>query len=97
VSYPAMSALGQKQTLRHLRPMSALPPKADMDQSGCDVRFVPQLDSLAHAISQQRPHSPGTHRAGGVDEMPRKGRRLLLDLKSNRDVCFLGLGAGEFL
>jgi hypothetical protein len=21
--------------------MSALPPKADMDQSGCDVRFVP--------------------------------------------------------
>jgi len=22
--------------------MSALPPKADMDQSGCDVRFVPK-------------------------------------------------------
>src|SRR6516165_10971571 len=27
-----MSALGQKRTLRGVRPMSALPPKADMDQ-----------------------------------------------------------------
>jgi len=27
-----MSALGQKQTSRHLQPMSALPPKADMDR-----------------------------------------------------------------
>src|SRR6516165_10395634 len=26
--------------------MSALPPKADMDQSGCDVRFVPKADIL---------------------------------------------------
>jgi hypothetical protein len=26
----SMSALGQKQTLRHLQPMSALPPKADI-------------------------------------------------------------------
>jgi len=26
-----MSALGQKQTFTHRRPMSALPPKADMD------------------------------------------------------------------
>jgi len=24
--------------------MSALPPKADMDQPGCDVRFVPKAD-----------------------------------------------------
>ena len=24
--------------------MSALPPKADMDQQGCDVRFVPEAD-----------------------------------------------------
>ena len=24
--------------------MSALPPKADMDQHGCDVRFVPKAD-----------------------------------------------------
>ena len=27
-----------------VRAMSALPPKADMDQSGCDVRFVPEAD-----------------------------------------------------
>jgi hypothetical protein len=37
-----MSALGQKQTLASEQPMSALPPKADMDQHGCDVRFVPK-------------------------------------------------------
>jgi len=41
---PPMSALGQKQTLRHLQPMSALPPKADMVEHGCDVRFVPKAD-----------------------------------------------------
>jgi len=29
-SEPPMSALGQKQTLRHLQTMSALPPKADI-------------------------------------------------------------------
>ena len=39
-----MSALGQKQTLEHLRAMSALPPKADMDRHGHDVRFVPKAD-----------------------------------------------------
>jgi hypothetical protein len=26
--------------------MSAIPPKADMDQCGCDVRFVPKADRL---------------------------------------------------
>jgi hypothetical protein len=41
-----MSALGQKRTLRRLKPMSALPPKADMDQHGCDVRFVPIADMM---------------------------------------------------
>src|SRR5262249_44481583 len=39
-----MSALGQKRTSRPDERMSALPPKADMDQSGCDVRFVPKAD-----------------------------------------------------
>ena len=33
-----MSALGQKQTSRHLQPMSALPPIADIADSGLDVR-----------------------------------------------------------
>ena len=40
---PLMSALGQKRTFGDVRRMSALPPKADMDQWGCDVRFVPIL------------------------------------------------------
>ena len=39
-----MSALGQKQTLQSVRPMSALPPKADMNRHRCDVRFVPKAD-----------------------------------------------------
>jgi hypothetical protein len=39
-----MSVLGQKQTLGHVRAMSALPPKADIRQRTCDVRFVPKAD-----------------------------------------------------
>src|SRR5262245_46030257 len=39
-----MSALGQKQTLQHVRPMSALPPKADIGTQPRDVRFVPGRD-----------------------------------------------------
>ena len=40
----SMSALGHKQTSAHVRVMSALPPKADIDQHGRDVRFVPKAD-----------------------------------------------------
>jgi hypothetical protein len=36
--FSGQSALGQKQTSRHLQPMSALPPKADIADSGLDVR-----------------------------------------------------------
>src|SRR5262249_9354453 len=39
-----MSALGQKRTSEHVRVMSALPPKADMDQHGRNVRLVPKAD-----------------------------------------------------
>ena len=39
-----MSAMGQKQTSRHLQPMSALPPKADIRTQTRDVRFVPEAD-----------------------------------------------------
>jgi hypothetical protein len=41
---PLMSALGQKRTSEQVRMMSALPSKADMDQHGHDVRFVPKGD-----------------------------------------------------
>jgi hypothetical protein len=37
----SMSALGQKRTLRSVRRMSALPPKADIKSRIRDVRFVP--------------------------------------------------------
>jgi hypothetical protein len=39
-----MSALGQKQTLRLARLMSALPPKADIQLLDSHVRFVPEAD-----------------------------------------------------
>jgi hypothetical protein len=39
-----MSALGQKQTLRRVRAVSALPPKADIAGYDWDVRFVPEAD-----------------------------------------------------
>ena len=39
-----MSGLGQKQTSKCFRPMSALPPKADMVRHNRDVRFVPKAD-----------------------------------------------------
>jgi hypothetical protein len=45
---PLMSALGQKQTSRHLQPMSALPPKADIGTQSWNVRFVPIADILKH-------------------------------------------------
>jgi hypothetical protein len=35
---PLMSALGQKQTWKHVRVMSALPPKADIRQRDWNVR-----------------------------------------------------------
>jgi hypothetical protein len=38
---PLTSALGQKRTLGQVHVMSALPPKADMDQHSRNVRFVP--------------------------------------------------------
>ena len=43
-----MSVSGQKKrTLQSVRLMSALPPKADMDQHGFDVRYVPKADIQA--------------------------------------------------
>jgi hypothetical protein len=39
-----MSGLGQKRTLGRVRIMSAIPPKADMRQRNCDVRFGPLAD-----------------------------------------------------
>jgi hypothetical protein len=43
-----MSHMGQKQTLKRLRPTSALPPKADIVQPDANVRFVPKADILRY-------------------------------------------------
>ena len=43
---PLMSALGQKQTLQHVRTMSALPPKADIGSQPRNIHFVPFPDIL---------------------------------------------------
>ena len=48
-----MSALGQKQTLQSVRPMSALPPKADIGTQPRDVRFVPKADISSSIISSK--------------------------------------------
>ena len=50
---PLMSALGQKQTSRHLQPMSALPPIADIGTQSWNVRFVPKADIL-HCGKERR-------------------------------------------
>src|SRR5262249_2984224 len=45
----SMSALGHKRTLRLVRLMSALPPKADIGTRSWNVRFVPIADSCSAA------------------------------------------------
>ena len=41
---PPMSAMGHRRISRAVCRMSALPPKADIRQHNCDVRFVPKAD-----------------------------------------------------
>jgi len=45
-----MSALAQKQTLQSVKPMSALPPKADIAENDRHDRFVPKADICSAAI-----------------------------------------------
>ena len=46
---PLMSALGQKQTLQSVRPMSALPPKADI---GTQPRMSALCQKQTYAVQQ---------------------------------------------
>src|SRR5262249_24395754 len=81
-----MSALGQKQTSRHLQPMSALPPKADIGTQPLNVRFVPKrtkcnaakralLDRLVGAGEQRRP--PQRETAGSQIPLGRQATQQL--------------------
>jgi hypothetical protein len=48
-----MSALGHKRTFQQVRVMSALPPKADIAERSCHVRFVPISDNAPlHSATQ---------------------------------------------
>src|SRR5215470_15611910 len=63
----ATTASGQKQTSRHHSDtMSALPPKADIEQTSRDVRFVPiateRNAAKATAIRSPYQHGPGAER-----------------------------------
>ena len=55
-----MSALGQKRTLRLVRLMSALPPKADIAERDRNVPFVPKADIVQFDF---RPAAPTLPRA----------------------------------
>jgi hypothetical protein len=48
---PLMSALGQKRTFECVRVMSALPPKADIAERRCDLRFVPKADITSAVVT----------------------------------------------
>jgi len=50
-----MSALGHKRTSELICVMSALPPKADMDQHEFDVRYVP-ISDIGEAIRSPYQH-----------------------------------------
>jgi hypothetical protein len=50
-----MSALGQKQTSAHVRVLSASPPKADITQRCCHVRFVPKAHIRCAPAQRKNP------------------------------------------
>jgi hypothetical protein len=59
-----MSALGHKRTFRDFGPMSALPPKADIAERDCHVRFVLKADlclNLRNANKADGPDPPFGH------------------------------------
>ena len=64
-----MSALGQKQTSRHVRVMSVIPLKADIRQREWHVRYVPLAD-LRSAPTRRR--TAGLSHAGGKSQPPTK-------------------------
>jgi hypothetical protein len=68
---PLMSALGQKRTSEHVQSMSALPPKADMEQHGRNVRFVPKADIL-HCGIERRYSITSSARTRSVGGTPRE-------------------------
>src|SRR5215471_19990888 len=68
-----MSAMGQKRTLRGVRPMSAIPPKADIAESDWHVRFVPIPEKNATHVTRsaaRRNPSKGLTNTVGIGGHP---------------------------
>src|SRR5262249_19090279 len=61
-------ALGQKRTLSQIQMTSALPPKADVDRHGHDVRYVPKADPA----SQQKILRVARLRGRTFEQRPRR-------------------------
>jgi hypothetical protein len=80
-----MSALGQKQTLERIQSLSALPPKADMDHHGRDVRFVPIADMALTASRSLVPSDQPTL-CGADTRCPEAADNSAADLTIDDDV-----------
>ena len=65
VERPPMSALGQKRTFRNIGPMSALPPKADIDHHGWNVAAASDdhRDRFRNQVGCLRPEGTLYHAA----------------------------------
>src|SRR5262249_49298218 len=84
-----MSAMGQKQTVRKVQLMSALPPKADIGTQSVNVRFVPKADIQSYSIiwSARIWNDPGIVRPNALAV-------LRLSTNSNFVGCSTGISAG---
>ena len=74
-----MSALGQKQTSRHVRVMSVIPLKADIHRRGLHVRLVLKADPNFPETAQHqrlRPLDGTKWTRAAFGAQPRLGRRL---------------------
>jgi hypothetical protein len=72
---PGQSALGHKRTWRHVRSMSALPPKADIRPGGSDVRLGPEADNRCHSITSSVELPMESSRP--EQQMPKQARAIL--------------------
>ena len=92
-SKPCMSLMGQKWT-RHVHPMSALPPKADIGRRGWDVRFAPTADSCSAAKCIYSITSSAAARSVGEKVRPSALAVFALITSSNLVDCCTGKSAG---
>jgi len=76
-----MSALGQKQTFPNVRPMSALPPKADIGTHSWDVCFVPKADIVRCGKTSLFDHLVGSCEQRLRDGHPERFCSLQIDRK----------------